>query len=236
VQSQAENKPKFWTDNGLAKLGRLIRIAREKQKLPGDDKVFSLQKAADEIFAKTQKRVSAKTIGNVENGIGTPQYNTLAAIAAAGFVTDENGNLLTIDDFINIACEHYPRSTSIDADYCSSTTVQSSKIKGVIKNVVKFSEMLREAMERNGITQDALESRIQAISDTDPFLPTVERLREIQAGKGSCALESERAIIHTVVDPEHKVYSYAQWVTVTENPVLLGEPQEQENGHHTNQY
>jgi transcriptional regulator with XRE-family HTH domain len=231
VQFQAENKPKFWTDNGLTKLGQLIRIAREKRKLPGDDKAFSLQRAADEIFIKTQKRVSAKTIGNVENGIGIPQYNTLAAIAAAGFVTDENGRPLTIDDFVDIACEN-PLPSAIDVVQHATPKIQSSLIQGV-NRIVKFSEMIREAMLKNGITQDWLEDRIQKISDTDPLFLTVERLREIQRGEGEYPLESERAIIHTVIDPSHKVYSYGAW-TGTENPVARQEPRERENGRHAN--
>lgn len=91
---------KLWTKRGLTVLGKTIRAARIA-------KGWSLDTASEatQLATNGRAKISKKTIGNVENGIGEPKYNTLAAIAAAGFVVNSAGHPLTEADFIDIACE-----------------------------------------------------------------------------------------------------------------------------------
>lgn len=90
---------KFWTKQGLGRLGEAIRAARESQ-----DR--SLGDAVDLVFQRTGYKLSKKTIGNVENNVGEPKYNTLVAIAAAGFVlSPATGTPFTEDEFNDIAAE-----------------------------------------------------------------------------------------------------------------------------------
>lgn len=88
---------KFWTKAGLTKLGALIRECRESKHL-------ALRDAAQLIAQKTGAEISYRTLATVENASGEPKYNTLVAIAAAGFVK-VNGRVLDIFDFIAIASE-----------------------------------------------------------------------------------------------------------------------------------
>lgn len=90
---------KFWTKRGLGILGEAIRTARESQGR-------SLGDTVDLVFERTGYKLSKKTIGNVENNVGEPKYNTLVAIAAAGFVlSPATGKAFTEDEFNDIASE-----------------------------------------------------------------------------------------------------------------------------------
>lgn len=90
---------KFWTKRGLGRLGEAIRTARESQGR-------SLGDIVDLVFQRTGYKLSKKTIGNVENNVGEPKYNTLVAIAAAGFVLNRaTGKPFTEDEFNDIAAE-----------------------------------------------------------------------------------------------------------------------------------
>lgn len=90
---------KFWTKRGLGRLGEAMRLARESQGR-------SLGDIVDLIFERTGYKLSKKTIGNVENNVGEPKYNTLVAIAAAGFVlSPATGEPFTEDEFNDIAAE-----------------------------------------------------------------------------------------------------------------------------------
>lgn len=94
-------KPKLWTKQGLAILGKYIRESREQQEL-------SLADAAALVFQATGMPIAKKTIANIENNVSTraPEYNTIAAIAAAGFVLNPvTQKPFNEDDFIDIACE-----------------------------------------------------------------------------------------------------------------------------------
>ncbi|MBD2364477.1 hypothetical protein H6G36_25445 [Anabaena minutissima FACHB-250] len=94
---QFKSKPLFWTKDGLTALGRLIRLSRENQQL-------TLMDAVALIKQKTGQSVGFRTLASVETSVGEPKYNTLAAIAAAGFVKAD-GRTLDIFDFIAIASE-----------------------------------------------------------------------------------------------------------------------------------
>lgn len=90
---------KFWTKRGLGRLGEAIRKARESQG-------SSLGDIVDLVFERTGYKLSKKTIGNVENNVGEPKYNTLVAIAAARFVLNpDTQKPFTEDEFNDIAAE-----------------------------------------------------------------------------------------------------------------------------------
>lgn len=102
---------KFWTKQGLGRLGGAIRAARESQG-------SSLGDIVDLVFQRTGYKLSKKTIGNVENNVGEPKYNTLVAIAAAGFVLNPaKGKPFTEDEFNDIAAEVLDPFTG---QYCQS--------------------------------------------------------------------------------------------------------------------
>ena len=76
-----------------------MRLARESQGR-------SLGDIVDLVFERTGYKLSKKTIGNVENNVGEPKYNTLVAIAAAGFVLNPaTGEPFSEDEFNDIAAE-----------------------------------------------------------------------------------------------------------------------------------
>lgn len=90
---------KFWTKRGLGRLGQAIRTARESEGK-------SLADIVDLVYQRTGYKLSKKTIGNVENNVGEPKYNTLVAIAAAGFVINQaKSKPFTEDEFNDIAAE-----------------------------------------------------------------------------------------------------------------------------------
>lgn len=114
---------KFWTKQGLGKLGEAIRTARESQG-------SSLGDAVDMVFERTGYRLSKKTIGNVENNVGEPKYNTLVAIAAAGFIKNPaTGKPFTEDEFNDIAAEVLDPFTG---QYCQliAGSLSYAKVKG----------------------------------------------------------------------------------------------------------
>lgn len=92
-----KNKNLLWTKAGLTKLGKIIRASRERQSL-------ALVEAVALIERRTGLSVGFRTLASVETAITEPKFNTLAAIAAAGFV-EKDGYVLNIYDFIIIASE-----------------------------------------------------------------------------------------------------------------------------------
>ena len=111
---------KFWTKQGLGRLGEAIRTARESQG-------SSLGDAVDMVFDRTGYKLSKKTIGNVENNVGEPKYNTLVAIAAAGFVINPaTGKPFTEDEFNDIAAEVLDPFTG---QYCNRIAGSLSYVK-----------------------------------------------------------------------------------------------------------
>lgn len=97
--STGEAVAKFWTKRGLGRLGQAIRTARESEGK-------SLAEIVDLVYQRTGYKLSKKTIGNVENNVGEPKYNTLVAIAAAGFVINQaSSKPFTEDEFNDIAAE-----------------------------------------------------------------------------------------------------------------------------------
>lgn len=90
---------KIWTKRGLEALGEILREARKARG-------WSQRDLSQFVYQQTGHKVSDRSIGNLENNTGEPKYNTVALIAAAGFVINPaTGRPFTEDDFINIACE-----------------------------------------------------------------------------------------------------------------------------------
>lgn len=155
-------KPKLWTKEGLATLGRLIREKREAKGL-------TLSDAAELVRQATQIRLSKKTIGNVENNAGIPSYNTIAAIAAAGFVTDADGRRYTEDDFIDIACE------IINPFKLDSQQMSNLNLKNLVSQEV--SERGREyILNRTGLTEEQLDSLLVGARPTPTVLVRLSRV------------------------------------------------------------
>ena len=114
---------KFWTKQGLGRLGEAIRKARESQGR-------SLGDIVDLVFERTGYKLSKKTIGNVENKVGEPKYNTLVAIAAAGFILNPaTGKPFTEDEFNDIAAEVLDPFTG---EYCQlgESSLSQSRARG----------------------------------------------------------------------------------------------------------
>jgi len=90
---------KIWTKRGLEALGEILREARKARG-------WSQRDLSQFVYQQTGHKVSDRSIGNLENNTGEPKYNTVAVIAAAGFVINPaTGRSFSEDDFINIACE-----------------------------------------------------------------------------------------------------------------------------------
>lgn len=96
----AEVKSKFWTQEGIKKLGAIVASSREAAS-------FSLRQAAEFIETKTGTGISYRTIDKIENATGMPQFNTLVAIASSKIATCDRGIPLDIYDFIDIASESF---------------------------------------------------------------------------------------------------------------------------------
>lgn len=90
----------FMTLKGAADLGQLIKNSRRKNK-------WALRKAAEKIFLADGENMHSSVLNQVESceNRSIPRFNTLVAIANAGYVSNDRGFLYTIDDFIDIACE-----------------------------------------------------------------------------------------------------------------------------------
>ncbi len=120
---------KFWTKKGLGILGEAIRTARETQGR-------SLVDVVELVVQRTGYKLSKKTIGNVENNVGEPKYNTLVAIAAAGFVINPaTGKPFTEDEFNDIAAEVLDPFTGHYRQYGESSWDQKQSQENMIGTV-----------------------------------------------------------------------------------------------------
>ena len=90
--------PKLWTKAGLLQLGELIKRSRE-------EKGLTLRSLADYIEENTGHEVGYSSLGRVERGEGSTTWNTLAIIAAAGFILHEDGRDFTVEELSAIASE-----------------------------------------------------------------------------------------------------------------------------------
>jgi len=192
------DKKKFLTDAGIKELGRLINLSRKA-------KNWTLAQAASLVILPNGEKLRQESLGKIEKGYGIPEFNTLVAIAAAEFVTDASGRILSIDDFINIASECYS-----------------------INQPLEFADMVAHAMQVNNISQSVLEA---AFADLEPGYFEIERLRDIQAKNGEPATIAERRFIVARVDPMNSVFHRLQWFGPDSE--ILAKPDNSK--HYTNQ-
>lgn len=119
---------KIWTKRGLEALGEILREARKARG-------WSQRDLSQFVYRKTGYKISDRSIGNLENNTGSPKYNTVALLAASGFVINPaTGMPFSEDDFINIACEvldpftgHYCEHGQLTESFLLPNTVASSQ-------------------------------------------------------------------------------------------------------------
>lgn len=111
---------KIWTKRGLEALGEVLREARKARG-------WSQRDLSQFVYQQTGHKISDRSIGNLENNTGEPKYNTVAVLAASGFVINPGtGKPFTEDDFINIACEMLDPFTGQYRQHRESSMSQNS--------------------------------------------------------------------------------------------------------------
>lgn len=172
----------LWTKKGLGRLGFLIRQARL-------DLGWSMDRLALAVFHKTGEQIAKKTIGNIENNVGFPQYNSLAAIAALKIVKSSTGRPLDHHDFIDIASENY-ELTPMD-----------------IKNMVSCAMLI------NKISEGEIWRKLETIrlKADKPFPFTLERLEKIKEGQIR-PTHGDIGIIRELVDPNSEAFEETEWL------------------------
>ena len=173
----------LWTKKGLGRLGFLIRQARL-------DLGWSMDRLALAVFHKTGEQIAKKTIGNIENNVGFPQYNSLAAIAALKIVKSSTGRPLDHHDFIDIASENYELLTPMD-----------------IKNMVRCATLINKLSE--GEIWRKLEAMRLNAGGSFPF--TLERFEKIKEKQVRPTQEDIR-IIRELVDPNGEAFDEMEWL------------------------
>jgi transcriptional regulator with XRE-family HTH domain len=95
------NKPPLVTEAGRKALGELLKQSREAMS-------WSLDDLAVELRIRTGEKLSKSTLNNMERGINTPAWDTLAILAAVGYVKNPNtGALLTAHEMFDICTETF---------------------------------------------------------------------------------------------------------------------------------
>ncbi|MCS6814291.1 MAG: helix-turn-helix domain-containing protein [Cyanobacteria bacterium] len=93
------------TERGCKSLGQLIKRFREAPK-PGFPKGWSLDEFVAEIQQETGFTISKSTLSKLERGHSEPKWDTLAILAATGFLVNaKTGEPLTTAQLFEIACE-----------------------------------------------------------------------------------------------------------------------------------
>lgn len=180
AKAAARQPAQLWTKKGLGRLGYLIRQTRQ-------DMGWSLDKLASAVFTATGEQIAKKTIGNIENNVGFPQYNSLAAIAALRLIKSPTGRPLDHHDFIDIASENHP-ITFMD-----------------IRNMIGCAVLI------NKISEGEINRTLQAMQERliDPF--TLDRLEKIKQGRIAPTSEDIR-VIRLLVDPYENAFTETEWL------------------------
>ncbi len=176
-------RPKFWTRRGLRFLGSLIRQAREKNN-------WSLEDLSGHIYEATGEKPSKKTLGNVENAVGEPKYNTIAAIAALRFALDPDGNPLTEFDFIDIASE------------TPSSIFQQMTIADLIIYAIAINKL-----SNSEIYQKLKELQVEGLSPL-----TIQSFEAFRKGYSKLPSDDELRAIREAIDPYEEAFTEAQWL------------------------
>lgn len=183
----------FFTEKGLAELGRVIERSRKRRGLSLRDAANFISSKLDPAFVKD---ISHGTLSRVEHGYGEAKYNTLVAIAVSGLVIDNNGRPLTKEEFFSIASE------SNNKPIKKMNDMASAEIE------LPLSRKIEIAMNFYRIRQDELEERFA--NRKSPATISKERLREIQGG--AIATRVERQLIYVVLDRNAEVFTRDEWM------------------------
>lgn len=176
-------RPKFWTQRGLRFLGSLIRQAREKNG-------WSLEDLSRHIYQATGEKPAKKTLGNLENGVGEPKYNTIAAVAALRFVVDPEEKPLTEFDFIDIASE-FP-----------STIFKKMTVADLIIHAIAINRL-----SDSEIYQKLKELHMKGLSPL-----TIQSFETFRKGYSKLPSDDELRAIRETVDPFENAFTENQWL------------------------
>jgi transcriptional regulator with XRE-family HTH domain len=198
---QESPKLKLWVKDGLADLGRIIKSCRLAQNMSLDD-------VSELIFKKTGQTLTKKTIGNIENNVATrmPEFNTLALIQAAGFVMDKDGQVLSMQDFIDIAC-----GLKFDRLPLPNKKPQTIMSFSDDPQAMSLSAMIQQCIAQNGLSQQVIEEQLVRLQELKIADLTLEQLRAIQHGVISSASDGELRTLQVLLDPDGSVFSTQQW-------------------------
>jgi len=101
-RGQRMRKPSLITEAGRRALGDLIKQCREAQG-------WSLEDLSVELRIRTGEKLARSTLNNMERAVNMPAWDTLAILAAVGYIKDPgSGRLLTVHDLFDICTETYP--------------------------------------------------------------------------------------------------------------------------------
>ena len=170
----------LWTKKGLGRLGFLIRQARLELG-------WSMDRLALAVYHKTGEQIAKKTIGNIENNVGFPQYNSLAAIAALRIIKSGTGRPLDHHDFIDIASENYEITP------------------------MNLRDMIDCAMLINKLSEGEIWRKLETMKNTLPTPFTLDRLEKIKQRQIS-PTDTDIRIIRELVDPNGEAFDEAEWL------------------------
>jgi transcriptional regulator with XRE-family HTH domain len=94
------------TKTGCQNLGALLEKARRS-------KGWSLDRLVDFIRESTGETLSKAALSTLERGTVEPKFNTLAIIAAAGYVVNSEEIPYSLQELLLIACEATPADNQI---------------------------------------------------------------------------------------------------------------------------
>jgi hypothetical protein len=139
------------------------------------------------VAQKTGEQISKKTVGNIENNVGMPQYNSLAAIAALRFVKDSRtGKPLDEHDFIDIASETYPIAPML-------------------------AEMIGCAILTNKVTEGEIWRKLETMRQQKLTEFTLNRLEKIQQGQIT-PTDDDIRVIRELIDPNGEAFDEQEWL------------------------
>lgn len=186
-----KRKPKLTTEAGLKLLGEVIERSRGE---------MSLRDTAKYITAATGYTIGWTTLGDVERARRKVSYDTLAIVAAAGYVKHpRTGKILTVEDFFDIAAEQSDLSPKpkpepevlegpapvnpLFEEPVSCDNVANTRTQGSTGNMESsgghhsFSSFITERLRELKITQTGFEALLQ-VHKINPL-----RVRQIQSGE-----------------------------------------------------
>jgi transcriptional regulator with XRE-family HTH domain len=190
VRFSTQSNCLLWTKNGLNTLGQLVKESRLCQGLSQEEAIKLINEKLGAGIAP-----SKTTLSNLENSVGNPQYNTIAAITGAGLIIDINKEPYSILEVLSIASEKiipkFPEMKTIKEmiEECENTNkISMSRIKSYIKNHNKYISERRINTIKNGID-----------------IPTTQELMAIRE----------------IYDPEEEIFNEEQWLIASKRDSLL---------------